>query len=406
MAAHLWLWYLPRPRTGLPDPEDLPAALIESGDGTLRLWLAYPHQTLGALARAQPALAELWAGSLPPFAVFRAPPSREIALTVGPSGGVAAARVFPLVALTAKAAGRLASNPWLSGGSVVIAGAPGDVEWRRNLWIARWGDGSIPARPSPGAARSRAGGAGLPTEPQTALAWLDPEALGFEVPARGGLWTVRSEGERILLARVGSGESPARGFAAATAIDHLTDDVPSDLALFALRDSGAASEALFVMDHAQDPGILRLPSAALASTGSVLERRVFELPARELLDALGARLREDSFDRWSLVATDRRSAELARELLERTDSEAGSAGTAGSGVAESWLVVLRPPAIHRLARGIDEVFETLPVGSPDARRRWRRYREWTGSLVGVEWVGLWIAPDQIEMRTRAGSRVE
>ncbi|HVS62570.1 MAG TPA: hypothetical protein VMT85_03590 [Thermoanaerobaculia bacterium] len=398
IAAHLWTWYAPRSRPASPDLGDLPVQILLSGEGRFRLWLAYPHQTLGSLGRTHPAIAAIWQSSMPPFTLFRAPPARELGIAWGPDGGAAAARVFPLFTLAAKAAGRLARNPWLGGGEVSVDGAAGSVEWRGSLWTATWGDGDLP-----GAEPSAAPSLGATGE-QTLLVWIEPEAVGFELPARGGLWSASLEPHSIALTPIQPEEAPERRPASSrppAPIGSLADRLPAELALLAIRESAAGAEALVVVDQEQEPGILRLPSAALATTGSVAERRALSLPARELQDALGGRFREEVLNGWSLVATDRRSAEVCETMLARLGLlEAPVAGS------ESWLVVFRPAALHRLARGVDDALETIPVGGERLRRRWRRYREWTAALGGADWIGVTVEPSLIEIRAAAGSRVD
>ena len=401
-AAHVWFWYAPRGRATRPDPIDLPHRLLVDGKEPVRLWLAYPHQNLGALARSDPAIAGIWDAALPPFAVFRAPPARELAISWGPEGGIAAARVYPSVAVLAKAAGALAGNPWLSGGAVAVGGAPGAVEWRGRLWIARWGRAQLPGGDPDGTPPPRAAGAQV-LRVELEPAGSDPGAEGGGssalFPASAGSWTGRFGAGGVTLVRLDGGPGLLPEAPQAAAVDRIGADVPPELALLAVREWGASAEALVVVDQPQEPGVLRLPSAALASAGPAFERRALRLPAEELFEALGARTRRETIGAWSLVATDRRSAELCAAILPRVEHPAQTAV-----VSESWLVVFRPRALHRLARGVDQALETIPVGGRELRERWRRHREWTRALAGAEWIGVAIAPDRIDLRSAGPER--
>ena len=126
--------YAPRERPAMPDQDGLPARLLASRAFETCFWVPYPHQNVGALARAVedwPAwlaalarTADLPPPDLPSFGPFAVPPSSEVT-ACSDSGGdrlLVAAEVYPSIALIAKLAGRLAGNPWLSGGVVERGG--------------------------------------------------------------------------------------------------------------------------------------------------------------------------------------------------------------------------------------------------------------------------------------------
>ena len=52
LAAHVAYWYLPRERTATVDAASPAGALFAGGDQAVRAWLAYPHQNVGAAAKA------------------------------------------------------------------------------------------------------------------------------------------------------------------------------------------------------------------------------------------------------------------------------------------------------------------------------------------------------------------
>jgi hypothetical protein len=143
-AAHVRYWYLPRERSASPAAGS--AAAVWSGAPLpLRVWIPYPHQNLAVLRRAAPAglgsLLRLFGvkiPELPRFGPFDVPPSAAVAVASDSRGEhfVALAEVYPAIALIARAAGRVADNPWLRGGEVRdgerrlrIGWHPGNVWW-------------------------------------------------------------------------------------------------------------------------------------------------------------------------------------------------------------------------------------------------------------------------------------
>jgi hypothetical protein len=52
---------------------------------------------------------------------------------------------------------------------------------------------------------------------------------------------------------------------------------------------------------------------------------------------------------------------------------------------------------------VDETLKVLPVGSERTRARWRRYREWSGALRHLAWVGLTIEPERVVVIIEEGS---
>src|SRR6185436_16356134 len=120
-AAHVRYWYLPRERSASPAAGSA-AAAWSGAPLPLRVWIPYPHQNLAVLRRAAPAglgsLLRLFGvkiPQLPRFGPFDVPPSSAIAVASDSRGEhfIALAEVYPAVALVARAAGRVAANPWL-----------------------------------------------------------------------------------------------------------------------------------------------------------------------------------------------------------------------------------------------------------------------------------------------------
>jgi hypothetical protein len=145
-AAHVFYWYLPRERGGQPSPEARTLLLDPAWSDAA--WIAYPHQNLGRLERqvgdlrAWLALLRGAAGAaaeqVPSFGPFVVPPASELVVARDARGGElrAMARVYPAVGLLARAAGRIARNPWLGGGEVGL-GRRGRarVSWRDGCWL-------------------------------------------------------------------------------------------------------------------------------------------------------------------------------------------------------------------------------------------------------------------------------
>ena len=141
--GHFAYWYLPRERTGPPPSADGFELLADPEAGTA-VWVAYPHQNLGRLERFVGDVAT-WvtvvagrdrseAEDLPRFGPFVAPPSSELAVAIDGTAQSprAVVRAYPTVSLVARAAGRLAGNPWLAGGA--LEDGSGAVEWDGDLW--------------------------------------------------------------------------------------------------------------------------------------------------------------------------------------------------------------------------------------------------------------------------------
>ncbi len=130
-AAHYRHYFSPRERAGVASPE-LAALLAADSPFERVLWLASPHQNLGALDERVGDL-ELYLAELsrltgvarprlPRFGPFALPPAREIVMAWNGSGEsfLGVARIEPGVAWLARLSGRIAGNPWLAGGRVDV----------------------------------------------------------------------------------------------------------------------------------------------------------------------------------------------------------------------------------------------------------------------------------------------
>ncbi|MEA2693581.1 MAG: hypothetical protein QOJ16_2968, partial [Acidobacteriota bacterium] len=212
LAGHVWFWYLPRLRPALPYPGDLPGRLLASGVYDSCFWIPYPHQNLAAFAKELPdpaafagaaaRLAEVEAPELPGFGPFAVPPADEVTACSdrGGQGFRVAARVYPVLSGIAKAAGRLAGNPWLSGGTVQQEKRTVRVAWEGNLWTVESG---APRTLPEG--RAAAAGPGAPAAPALAAITLKTPVSVF--PA--GTYRLRPSAGGATLALDGSPEAPS-----------------------------------------------------------------------------------------------------------------------------------------------------------------------------------------------------
>jgi hypothetical protein len=176
---------------------------LQSEELPVGLWLPYPHQNLGVLAGRWGSLdtlaadLALFVGSdaptLPRFGLFRVPPASELAAAFDPLSEdfLLAARVYPVWALVARAAGRLAGNPWLGGGVIEEPSRIIEVSWQGRTWLAR--TVSKPGEALP-AARGK-----LPALGQVSLAARLETPLG-RLPQ--GLYVLRPEASELIFETV------------------------------------------------------------------------------------------------------------------------------------------------------------------------------------------------------------
>ncbi len=353
IAGHLAYHYLPRSRPAVPQSTSRVAALLDQADLPAAVWVPYPHQnlaymgaTLGADSasmRAVARLAGLPTPALPTFGPLALPPSSEIAVASDDAGErfVVVARVYPAVAAFAKLAGRLAGNPWLHGGEIVVEGRTAEVRWQGNLWLVASSE-LPPEAPEPAVAPR-------PEAPPEApgLAWIrirqavDPLPAGLSGLGQDDAGIGISSRRSAAASPRGSAEASPRGSAAASprgsaaASPRGSAEAPArlglasrlaSLKLFLLVYSGRhpalgePSQALAFFDQEQEK-IMEMPRvAALHEPGSSR----WELPGEGLLELTGRRPQAATVGEWSIAALDSTSlAEAGRVAPELDAVDAG-----------------------------------------------------------------------------------
>lgn len=378
-AAHAWFWYAPRLRPAVPDPDDLPGRLLASGRLPVALWIPHPHQNLGVLSRAVGSveerrellaaaarLAGLPRPTLPRFGPFQVPPARELVALSDESGErvLVAARIHPLVAGLARAAGAVAGNPWLAGGEVDAFGGAATVAWDGTLWTVGnvAPEEVLTPRSPPAAAPPRSLAALRLARPVSFLpagtVRLHSTARGLEARTTGADTLPRDPADRVtagaaLLAVSGPGGPLERGGGGALA-EAGSGTGRGAFALLLPEDGGAAEgEGL--------EGLLaELPGAAVWYLPGG-ER--FRLPAERLL--AGSARGAGNSEGWALVATSRGSLRRAERLTPVVERLAP---------AVSLAVYADPaPALATVDR-VADLLEVVPLAPREELERWRDWR--------------------------------
>ncbi len=324
-GGHVGYHYLPRARPGVPASASPVAALLDDADFPAAVWVPYPHQNLVHLResfgagqesmRAIARLAGLPSPGLPTFGPLALPPSSEIAVASDDTGErfVVVAQVYPTVAAFAKLAGRLAGNPWLSGGEIVVEGRPAEVAWEGNRWtVASSGlvagaapaDGATPARPGPAASEPAAPG----------LIWIRIRQAVDPLPA--GLYRLWQSGGDL-------GITSDREAPPATASDVELAGRLGSLGLFLLVYSGGhpalgePAQALAFFDQADEKAKEMPRTAVLHEPGS--ER--WDLPGEGFIE-IAQSPSTASEGNWAIVAFDSISLSGARRIAPELDAVA------------------------------------------------------------------------------------
>ncbi|MGH9379864.1 MAG: hypothetical protein ACRD2Z_04545 [Thermoanaerobaculia bacterium] len=304
VAGHVGWWYWPRLHRATPG--GLTGALLTAEGLEDTVWIAHPHQNLARLESRTGDVSDLAArvatllDSDPPawprFAFWPVPPARSLAWARSRDGAgeIVALEPYPVVRWLVRAAGRLADNPWLAGGTVGEGDRAARVLWREGTWILE--RGSLTQ-----ALGSRESGAGEESGVDRALAWV---RLGpGHDPWPQGLYRAQAIPRGVELV---SGAPPSsRTREAARPLQQR-----SVLLAIAAPPGGAGAMAL--LRPRGSGGDLALPGALLVQRGD----SGLELPGARLLDAIGLEPHERAEGDFQILAWDRGSLTLGGELTD------------------------------------------------------------------------------------------
>jgi hypothetical protein len=371
-VAHIVYWYLPRERAVALDRSSPLAGLLEDGSYGACVWIPFPHQNLGALAKAVGNWEEVvgagarLAGArdtaeVRTFGPFAVPPSDEMVACTDRSGGRMriAAHVYPGLGMLARFAGRLASNPWLSGGEVGKL----RVSWEKGVWSVAGGAEGPPVSSAPDSS-------GAPPPP--ALAILRVGATFSELPA--GTFRLTHRGDDFLLNR---DDSPAASLPA------LPKPLPALVAFLDPGADGAAGAhgptalALFPHSDSQWNGSfgrrqvrVELPGVAvLHPTGS----SGWRLPGGTVSRLLSGAPLQATVDQWTVQALDRGALQQASALVPSLEA------VRAEGHGFTIAVWADPNAALGVVSRVRQGLEAFPFTSRSQLRQWR---DWE-SLIGA-----------------------
>ena len=367
VAGHILYWYSPRERAAVAEPGGLPGRMLAAPGFDACFWIPYPHQNLAALARglgdwegwvaAASRLAGLPPPTLPGFGPFAVPPASEVAVcSDGPGHRVlVGASIYPSIALIAKAAGRIAGNPWLAGGEVPDRERPTRVSWRGSEWLVSIGGADLPPAPP-------APFLGAPALALLVLARPVASSL-LDLPA-GAYRLARPAAAPADLELALPGTAPMLPDLALPPADRPV--------LLAAAGAGwrgpAAGLALF---PAAATSRLELPSAATFQPAGVPGRGRWSLPGGGLMGLLTGALPRGTAAGWSIVALDGGSLSRALALASGLAAVAPPLGPpAGVPVLRLGLWVEPAPA-RDLVASIRKLLEKVPLVSRREVDRWR-----------------------------------
>ena len=324
LGGHVWYHYLPRARPMVPDPDSPVAGLLDHANLPAAVWIPYPHQNLVHLREifgAEPAntraiarLAGLPSPTLPTFGPLALPPSSEIAVASDDAGErfTVVAQVYPTIAAFAKLAGKLAGNPWLHGGEIMVEGHPAEVKWHGNRWTVT-SLALAPAAAQPPAA-NRPGTGSEPTVP--GLAWIRIRQAVDPLPA--GLYRLwENAGDLGITSGADAPPPPMKDEQAVSGLARRLASLDLFLLVYSGRQAvlGEPAQALAFFDQEEEK-VMEMPRvAALHEPGS--ER--WDLPGEGLLEIARKPLSATTGG-WSMAAFDSASLEGARRVAPELDA--------------------------------------------------------------------------------------
>lgn len=385
LAGHVYWWYWPRVHAAVPEPGAPFAAWLRDESLAYSVWIPYPHQNLAALRRlgglggrelrAVGRLAGLPEPKFPSFGSLALPPSSALAALSDKDGETfaVAADVYPVFAIFSKLAGKVAGNPWLGGGEVMVEGRRMVVRWHGNVWAVSspveipldHGDKpSVPAEPRPVLLLARVRTELDLVPPGLYRLTLDPAAATFELRSQidlpPALSTQRPE--------LGGADAYLMAFAGARA------------------GFGMPRQALVFFRH-PDANSMDFPPAAVFGPAGA-ER--WELPAEDLLELTGRRASTEMVDDWQIAAFEPSALLGGRELVPAVRDLAESERVSHL-VFGSWLDL--EPASTEVQR-IGRMLDRAPLVSRRKVQRWHDLeRVLTGGARRFRRLSLVVADD-------------
>lgn len=352
-VGHFLWWYSPREREGTPPREGRVAALLADSSYPLRLWLPFPHQNLGALSEEVGDLGGWLAAAsrllgtrpprLPAFGPFPFPPGRHLVVAADPGSDRLAVKLaaYPSVAVLARLAGTLASNPWLAGGPVRLGDRAAEVSWEGRTWSLVAGPAPAEVAPASDDASPTLGRLVV----RDGVGWLPSGVFRVE-RVEDGLWLAELAPPPGLRARLRRLEEPGLALAVA-------EGEPS---------GGTRAFAVW----APDPGGTSSPVPAVASLARAPAER-WRLPGEHLFALTGRRLPSREQGTWTATAFESRVAERALPLAQALERSREALLPASGGR----LVWGSPGRLAAAAGGVADLLSQVPIFGAAETGRWR-----------------------------------
>jgi len=362
LAAHVALWYWPRVHAARPVVGGEARALLEARGYDVALWIPYPHQNLAALERRVGDLDDFvrplsqLSGTpqprIPHLGPFRLPPARELAWASSADGRRwrLVVRLYPAVAMVLRAAGRVAGNPWLSGGAVESAGRRLEVTWKGPVTWCLEPRGAVADMAS---AEGAVSGAANSRGNDAIVALVRLGSPHGALPA--GTYRIQT-GAGALQATMG--DPPAGTLRAVNTM--LTGGAALTLLRREHPGSGHGVEALAIVP-ATSGGSMQLPTAVALSEAPSSR---LPLPGERQLGRLGIHPLEGRVGAWTIRAWDDSAAEYGRRMLPQVERWA-------SGDPHQTIVLrIELAAIGRWAANLGAGLNELPLVGKEMARNW------------------------------------